>query len=291
MNEEIFKKIQRVEIRARHVVTSAFSGEYHAVFKGQGISFSEIREYQPGDDIRLIDWNVTAKTGTPYIKVFDEERELTVLLLVDISDSTRFGSMGTQKRDVMIEIAAVLGFSASQNQDKVGLLLCTSKLEKRIAPKRGRNHILRLIRELYCTSATESGTDLSVGLSSLLRLQKRKAIVFVISDFWDTRLYKTLKQVSGRHEVIPIVVTDPREHTLPDSGILWLEDAETGQNFPVDTSRPEVRQRYAAQAAKHHADRDRFFKQHNLVPIPIDTTQPYVTRLRHYFASRSHRHV
>ena len=291
MSRDVVKKIKQIEIRTRKVVNSTFAGEYHSVFKGQGISFSEIREYQPGDDIRLIDWNVTAKTGTPYIKIFDEERELTVFLLVDVSASGHFGSLRHSKRDICIEIAAVLGFSAAKNQDKVGLILCSDQVEKVIPPKRGRDHVLRLIRDLYCVTPQHSGTQLSVGIEYLMKLHKRRSIVFVLSDFWDTHSLKSFQMASRHHEIVPIVITDPREHQLPNAGLLWLEDAETGESFPIDSRDTAIRQRYAVMASEKHRERDRFFKRHNMTPVHIDTTQPYIGPLRNYFEARSHRHA
>lgn len=291
MSLDIVKKIKQVEIRTRKMVNTTFAGEYHSVFKGQGISFSEIREYQPGDDVRLIDWNVTAKSGTPYIKIFDEERELTVFLVVDVSASGHFGSGTHSKRDTCVEIAAVLGFSAAKNQDKVGLILCSDKVEKAIPPKRGRDHVLRLIRDLYCIVPQHRGTQLSVGIDYLLRLHKRRSIVFVLSDFWDTHSLKSFQIAARHHEVVPIIITDPREHQLPDAGLLWLEDPETGTVVPIDSSNTTTRQRYQILADEKHKERDRFFKRHNITPIHIDCTQPYIGPLRQYFESRNHTHA
>ncbi len=290
MQLDVVKKIKQIEIRTRKVVNTTFAGEYHSVFKGQGISFSEIREYQPGDDIRLIDWNVTAKSGTPYIKIFDEERELTVFLMVDVSASGQFGSSLHSKRDISIEIAAVLGFSAAKNQDKVGLILCSDQIEKVIPPKRGRDHVLRLMRDLYCVIPQHTGTRLSVGIDYLMKLHKRRSIVFVLSDFWDTHSLKSFQIAARHHEVVPIIVTDPREHQLPNNaGLLWLEDAETGEVVPIDSSNPEIRKRYETMATQKHRERDMFFKRHNITPIHIDITQPYTGPLRSYFAAKNHR--
>jgi len=291
MHQDVIKKIKHLEIRTRKVVNSTFAGAYHAMFKGQGISFSEIREYQPGDDIRLIDWNVTAKTGTPYIKIFDEERELTVILMVDVSASGCFGSQEKSKRDIFIEIAAILGFSAAKNQDRVGMILCSDQVEKFVPPKRGRDHVLRLIRDLYCITPQHTGTNLSTGMDYLLRMHKRRSIVFVMSDFWDTLPMKSFQIAARHHEVVPIVITDPREHTLPNAGILWLEDAETGQSFPIDSSNAEVRRKYQLRAAEKHLEQDQFFKRNNITPVHIDSTKPYIGPLRTFFESRGHAHA
>jgi uncharacterized protein (DUF58 family) len=291
MHHDIVKKIKTIEIKTRKVVNSTVAGGYHSVFKGQGISFSEIREYQPGDDIRLIDWNVTAKTGSPYIKVFDEERELTVMLLVDVSASGCFGSHTQSKKEVTIEVAAVLGFSAAKNQDKVGLILCSDQVEQFVPPKRGRDHVLRLIRDLYCITPKSKGTQIGVGMDHLLRMHKRRTIVFVLSDFWDTQALKSFQIAARHHEVVPIVITDPREHTLPDAGLLWMEDPETGTVIPIDSSDPAIRNAYAQRAAAKNKERDQFFKKNNITPVTIDITQPYIGPLRSYFESRSHAHA
>jgi uncharacterized protein (DUF58 family) len=291
MHQDVVKKIKHLEIRTRKVVNSTFAGGYHSVFKGQGISFSEIREYQPGDDIRLIDWNVTAKTGTPYIKIFDEERELSVMLLVDISASGCFGSAEQNKRDVAIEIAAVLGFSAAKNQDRVGMILCSDQVEQFVPPKRGRDHMLRLIRDLYCITPKHKGTYLASGIDYLLRMHKRKTIVFVLSDFWDERSHKSFQIASRHHEIVPIIITDPREHTLPSAGLLWLEDAETGDMFPIDSSSPKIREQYQLKTTMRNRERDQFFKRNRITPIHIDITKPYIGPLRSYFEARGHAHA
>lgn len=291
MDLALLKKIRKLEIRTRRLVDSTFSGSYHAAFKGQGINFAEVRPYQHGDDVRLIDWNVTAKTGSPHIKLFDEERELQVILLVDISGSGRFGSQIASRRDMGTEIAAVLGFSAIKNQDRVGLILCTDRVEKNIPPKRGRDHILRLIRDLYCFVPMQQTTKLSVALDCLVQVYKRRAIVFLISDFLDTGFSRSLQIAARKHEIVPIVVSDSRETELPNAGILWLEDPETGIQFPVNSASPDVRKRYQSLAMSLQAERQKNFQKAGVSPVYVDMDRGYLEPLRRYFASRGRHHA
>ncbi|MED5426886.1 MAG: DUF58 domain-containing protein, partial [Candidatus Neomarinimicrobiota bacterium] len=242
---QILKKVKRIEIRTRGLVNDLFGGEYHSVFKGRGMTFSEVREYQPGDDIRLIDWNVTARTGSPFVKVFEEERELTVYLLVDISASGEFGSGQQLKRDVGAEIAAVLGFSAIKNNDKVGLILFSDDVEKYVVPKKGKSHVLRVIRELLYVLPERNGTSLKNALDYFLKVAKRRSVVFVISDFLDDDYWSSLKIVNRKHDVVGIRLFDPAEVRLPDFGLAKVEDPETGETFWVDTSSKSAREKLA----------------------------------------------
>ena len=233
---QILKKVKQIEIRTRGLVNNLFGGEYHSVFKGRGMTFSEVREYQPGDDIRLIDWNVTARTGSPFIKIFEEERELTVYILVDISASGEFGSINQLKRDYESEIASVLGFSAIKNNDKVGLILFSNEIEKYVMPKKGKSHVLRLIRELLYTKPQSSLTSLKIALEYLLKVAKRKSVVFLISDFLDKGYWSSLRIVNRKHDLIGIQLYDPAEIELPNLGILKVRDPESNSSFWIDTS-------------------------------------------------------
>ena len=234
--KQILKKVKQVEIRTRGLVNDLFGGEYHSVFKGRGMAFSEVREYQPGDDIRLIDWNVTARNRAPFIKVFEEERELTVYLLVDISKSGEFGSQNQLKQEFGAEIASVLGFSAIKNNDKVGLILFSDDVEKYVVPKKGKSHVLRVIRELLYTSSKHNGTSIKNALDYLLKVAKRKSVVFIISDFIDDNYWSSLKVVNRKHDLIGIRLFDPAEQLFPDLGVLKVRDPESGSSFWIDTS-------------------------------------------------------
>lgn len=234
--KQILKKVKQVEIRTRGLVNDLFGGEYHSVFKGRGMAFSEVREYQPGDDIRLIDWNVTARNRAPFIKVFEEERELTVYLLVDISKSGEFGSQNQLKQEFGAEIASVLGFSAIKNNDKVGLILFSDDVEKYVVPKKGKSHVLRLVRELLYTSPKHNGTSIKNALDYLLKVAKRKSVVFIISDFIDDEYWSSLKVVNRKHDMIGIRLFDPAEQLFPDLGVLKVRDPESGSSFWIDTS-------------------------------------------------------
>ncbi|MFQ5628135.1 MAG: DUF58 domain-containing protein, partial [bacterium] len=232
--KEILKKVKSIEIQTRGMVNDVFSGEYHSVFKGRGMEFAEVREYQFGDDIRTIDWNVSARMGCPYIKVFDEERELTVMLLVDASRSADFGTQKQMKGEIAAEICALLAFSAIKNNDKVGLIIFTDKIEIFVPPRKGKKHVLRVIRELLYHKPVGAQTDLSLALEYLSRLITRRAVVFLISDFQDENYEQSLRIASRKHDLIAITITDPREVVLPDVGFIELEDAETGETILID---------------------------------------------------------
>ncbi|MBL50780.1 MAG: DUF58 domain-containing protein [Candidatus Marinimicrobia bacterium] len=287
---QILKKVKQIEIRTRGLVNDLFGGEYHSVFKGRGMTFSEVREYQPGDDIRLIDWNVTARTGSPFIKIFEEERELTVYLVVDISASGEFGSGQQLKRDFGAEIAAVLGFSAIKNNDKVGLILFSDDVEKYVVPKKGKSHVLRVIRELLYTQPERTGTSIKNALDYLLKVAKRKSVVFIISDFLDENYWASLKVVNKKHDVIGIKLLDPAETNLPDIGLLKMEDPETGEAFWVDTSLKKARERLKIEIQSKQEIFKKDARKIKFDIIPILTSQDYVEPLMSFFRNREKRH-
>ena len=287
---QILQKVKQIEIRTRGLVNDLFGGEYHSIFKGRGMTFSEVREYQPGDDIRLIDWNVTARTGSPFIKVFEEERELTVYLLVDISASGEFGSGQQLKREIGAEIAAVLGFSAIKNNDKVGLILFSDKIEKYVVPKKGKTHVLRVIRELLYTEPEQSGTSLKNALDYLLKVAKRKSVVFIISDFLDQNYWPSLKVVNRKHDLIGIQLYDPAETDIPDMGLAKVEDPETGESVWVDTSSKAARNRLRKDIQNRHEKFKKETRKIGFDLIPVATNQDFVEPLMSFFKKREKRH-
>lgn len=296
---DIIKKVRRLEIRTRRLVTDSVTGAYYSSFKGRGMDFEEVREYAIGDDVRTIDWNVSAKMDRPFVKVFREERELTLMLLIDLSASGLFGSVEQSKRERAAEIASVIAFSASQNNDKVGLLLYTDDVEHYIPPKKGRRHILRVIRDILFFEPKGKGTEHKSALDYLNRVQRRKSVVFLISDFLDnnsetatpnSQLFTTLSLTHQRHDLVSIALSDPREFELPEVGLITLEDAETGETVEIDTGSRSVRERYAKQA---HARRETFqtgMRKKGLDWIEARTDQPYLPALRKLFALRASRH-
>ncbi|HIA95085.1 MAG TPA: DUF58 domain-containing protein [Candidatus Marinimicrobia bacterium] len=287
---QILQKVKRIEIRTRGLVNNLFGGEYHSVFKGRGMTFSEVREYQPGDDIRLIDWNVTARTGSPFIKIFEEERELTVYLLVDISASGEFGSGQQLKREIGAEIAAVLGFSAIKNNDKVGLILFSDEIEKYVVPKKGKSHVLRVVRELLYTVPERTGTSLKNALDYLLKVAKRKSVVFIISDFLDQEYWSSLKVVNRKHDVIGIHLYDPAETNMPDMGLAKVEDPETGESFWVDTSSKDAQDRLRKEIQTRQEKFKKDAQKIGFDMIPIATDQDYVEPLMSFFRMREKRY-
>ncbi|MCX7983751.1 MAG: DUF58 domain-containing protein [Bacteroidetes bacterium] len=287
--KELLKKVRQLEIRTRGLVNQVFSGEYHSVFKGRGMEFSEVREYQFGDDIRSIDWNVTARFNHPFVKVFEEERELTVLLVVDMSGSQFFGSHTALKRDIAIEISAVLAFSAMKNNDKVGLILFTDRIEKFVPPRKGRGHTLRIIRELLSFEPSQRSTNMSVALEYLNHVQKKRSIVFLISDFLDEGYESALRIVGKRHDLIGIVLHDPRENTLPDVGLIRLRDAETGTLRILDTTNPAVRTLYHEFRRRAIEEQHLLFVKSKLDEIFIRLDQPYIKPLADFFRLRERR--
>ena len=290
ISKEILKKIRKLEIRTKGMVNNLFGGEYQSAFKGRGMEFSEVRAYTYGDDIRQIDWNVTARTGDPFIKIFEEEREQTLMLCVDISPSGVFGSRSQRKMDLAIEICAVLAFSAIKNSDKVGLVLFSDHVEKVVPPKKGKTHVLRLIREMYATKPTGKGTDIADSLSYINRLLNRKAIVVLASDFQDKDFQKQLQITNQKHDLVNIVINDDLEKELPDLGLISLNDAETGQNVYVDTSSKKVRTAYRAKRlAEKKALKDLFMK-YQIDSVDVHTNHSYVRPLVSFFQRRANRY-
>jgi len=271
-------------------VNDIFSGEYHSVFKGRGMEFSEVREYTVGDDIRNIDWNVTARTGTPHVKVFEEERELTVMLMVDVSSSGEFGTATQMKRDIALEICALLAFSAIENNDLVGLIMFTDKIEKVVMPKKGRMHVLRLLRELLYFEPEDTQTDLALPLDYLNRITKRKAIVFMVSDFMGAGYEKPMTVSARKHDLVPIVITDPREEDMPNIGLVEFEDAETGQTIMVDTADNSLREAFGINVSKAQLQREKVFKRIGLDHIDIRLDKLYIDELTAFFRKRAARY-
>ncbi|MBN1541957.1 DUF58 domain-containing protein [candidate division KSB1 bacterium] len=287
--KEIIKKVKRIEIQTRGLVNDIFSGEYHSVFKGRGMEFSEVREYQYGDDIRTIDWNVTARTGHPYVKVFEEERELTVMLLVDVSPSGEFGTVQQMKGEVAAEICAMLAFSAIKNNDKVGLIIFSDHVEKYVAPKKGKRHVLRVIREILYHKPQGSETNITDALQVLSRVTRRRAVTFLISDFINTGYEKALQIANKRHDLVAITITDPREEEMPAIGFIELEDAETGETLLVDTGDARIRREFAQSALSRRQKRALQFRSMNVDFIDISTDRSYVDPLIRFFRMRAKR--
>lgn len=284
--QELLKKVRKIEIKTRGLSKHLLSGDYHSAFKGRGMSFSEVRAYQFGDDVRAIEWNVTARTGDPHIKVFEEERELTVMLLVDISQSAYFGSTGQFKQEILAEICAVLSFSAIQNNDKVGVLFFSEGVEKFIPPKKGRQHILRIIRELLQIEPAKRGTNLGAALEYLNNVLKKRSIVFVLSDFIAPSFETPLRVVARRHDIIGVHLYDPLEAQLPDAGLLRLLDAETGQPAWVDTSSPALRRAYSEAFRARSLDLESAFRRTGADSLRISTRESYVHALVSFFRRR-----
>ncbi|MGB0408579.1 MAG: DUF58 domain-containing protein [Opitutales bacterium] len=289
---DIIKKVRRLEIRTRKLVTDSVTGAYHSSFKGRGMDFEEVREYAIGDDVRTIDWNVSAKMDKPFVKVYREERELTLMLLIDLSASGIFGSIDQSKRERAAEIASVLAFSATRNNDKVGLLLYTEAVEHYIPPKKGRRHILRVIRDILFVEPEQRGTDHKSALDYLNRVQRRKTVVFLISDFLeaDSSLFNTLALTNQRHDLIAIALSDPRESELPPVGLITLEDAETGEMVEIDTGSKALRERYKQLAAKRRNAFQSGMRKKGIDWIEASTEGPYLPALRQLFARRASRH-
>lgn len=288
--KEMLKNIRRIEIRTRRLVNDLFSGEYHSTFKGQGMEFEEVREYIPGDDIRLIDWNVTARTGAPFVKKFREERELTVTLLVDASSSGRFGTHQKYKEELAAELCALLAFSAIKNNDKVGLIIFTDRIEKHIPPKKGRGHVLRLIREILYFKPEHTRTDIAGALEFFNRVARRKSVVFLISDFLSENYFTPLRIANRKHDFIAVKISDPRELEFGNYGLIELQDAETGEVTVIDTSSREFRESFAVQAEDANAGLKRSFKLIDLDFIQIRTDQSYIVPLIQFFKMREKRH-
>lgn len=291
---EIIKKVRRLEIRTRHLVTDSVTGSYHSSFKGRGMDFEEVREYAIGDDVRTIDWNVSAKMDRPFVKVFREEREMTLMLLIDLSASGIFGSVEQSKREYAAEIASVLAFSATRNNDKVGVLLYTDQVEHYIHPKKGRRHILRVIRDILFFEPKGRKTSHSTALDYLNRIQNRRIVTFLISDFLDESqddgLFSKLALTNRRHDLICVAISDPREFELPKVGLVTLEDAETGETIEIDTNDPKVRQSYTNLNRKRIEYFTDNMRKKGLDWIEAKTDKPYLPALRELFARRAKRY-
>ena len=287
--KEIIKKVRHIEIRTKGLVNDLFGGEYHSIFKGRGMTFSEVREYVAGDDIRMIDWNVTARNEAPFVKIFEEERELTVYLLVDVSQSGNFGTINQFKSELAAEIAAVLGFSAIKNQDKVGLILFSDDIEKYIAPKKNKSHILRVIREVLFNKPTSSGTSIQAGIDFLLNVAKRKSVVFLISDFLDKNYWKSLKLANNKHDMIGIRISDPAEELLPNIGLIKVEDPETKEKIWVDISSKKDRDSHLSEIQNKWNDVQEECNRNQFDVIDVSTERDYVEPLMDFFRKREKR--
>lgn len=289
---DLLTKVRKIEIRTRALSHQIFAGEYHSAFKGRGMAFSEVREYQYGDDVRNMDWNVTARLRSPYVKVFEEEREMTVVLLIDVSRSGLFGTKGMVKRDMIAEIAAVLSFSATINNDKVGALLFSDKVELFIPPKKGRNHLLHILREIVAFEPSSNGTDIGGALRFLTNSIKKKCTAFLLSDMLDVnqegapRYEDALKVAAGRHDISVIQVFDPREKTIPDVGVVHVKDSETGQSAWIDTSSKKVRSAYENWFRSAAEKKKRLFNRYKIDSVMIGTDQDYVKSLLAFFQTR-----
>ena len=286
---EIRTKVRRVEITTRGLVNEVFSGEYHSVFKGRGMDFAEVREYQYGDDIRSIDWNVTARTGHPFVKVFEEERELTVMLVVDVSASGDFGTRERMKGEVAVEICALLAFSAIKNNDKVALIIFSDRIEKFVPPRKGRAHVLRVLRELFYHRPEGRGTDIAGALEYLTHVVRRRAVAFLVSDFMSKGFEKPLSVAGRRHDLIAVRLGDRREESLPPVGYVEFEDAETGELFLVNTSDARFRAGFEERSAKARAGLERTLRRSRVDLIDIRTDESYVQPLMRFFKERERR--
>lgn len=291
---EILRKVRQIDIRTNRLVSDTLAGQYHSVFKGRGMNFDSVREYVPGDEVRTIDWNVTARTGHPFVKKFVEERELTLLLAVDVSASGNFGSGGQSKRELAAEIASVLAFSAVKNNDNVGLLLFTDEVELYLPPRKGRRHVLRLVREVLGFEPQHRGTNVVQALDFVNQVIKRRAIVFLLSDFQigstpPEELRRALRQTNRRHDLVALPIEDARERSLPDLGIVAIEDAETDELVELDTRNPQVRERFAQIAQERATQLRRVFNAEAIDCLRLETDQPYVAGLMSFFKNRNHR--
>ncbi len=287
--KELLKKIRQIDIFSNRLVNTIFAGEYESVFKGQGITFDEVREYQPGDEIRWIDWNVTARMGQTYVKKYVEERELVMMLLIDLSASTSFGSKQDTKASISAEIAALLAFSAIKNNDKVGLICFTNSVEHYVAPRKGRRHVLRVVRDILRFQPSKSGTDISEALSFADQILKPHSVLFLLSDFMDSDYQKQLQITSKRHSLIAITLKDRREVDIPNVGMIELEDAETGERIMLDTRSAQTQQIYSERNRQIAAERQQAFRSSKVDSIEIHTDESYVIPLMRFFRQRATR--
>jgi len=289
LNRDLLKKVKKIELSTRHLVNEVFGGEYHSVFKGRGMEFAEVREYSPGDDIRTIDWNVSARTGVPFVKLFEEERELTVMILVDASASGAFGTRVQMKRALAAELSAVLAFSAVKNNDKVGLIIFTDRVEKYIPPRKGRSHVLRVIREVLDHEPEHQGTSINTALEFMSRVIRKRAVIFMISDFLDKDYEKSIKQACRKHDMLSFHLQDPWEIELPNLGLIQIHDGETGETSLINTGKSSFRKTYAAKSKERTDSLLAFFKSNGLDYLPIRTDVPYVDPLINFFRKRASR--
>ena len=287
--KEILRQVRRIQILTTRMVNDVLAGEYHSTFKGRGMEFDEVREYVPGDEIRSIDWNVTARTGVPYVKKFVEERELTVMLMVDASSSGGFGSVAKTKSEIAAELCAVLAFSAIRNNDKVGLIIFTDRIEKFLPPKKGRAHVLRVIREVLYYEPEGIGTDIAGALEYMKKVTHRKTVAFLVSDFIAEEYQQALSIAAKGHDLIAVTITDPREMEIPKIGFLQLEDAETGEIITVDTRDPRVREHFGRISGELIQQRQSVFRAAGVDSIGVVTNKPYVDPLRRFFRMRERR--
>lgn len=288
---EILKKVRQIEIRTNRLVNDSLAGEYHSVFKGRGMDFDEVREYSPGDEVRMIDWNVTARSGTTFVKKFTEERELTIMLMIDLSASGNFGSNTQSKRELAAEVASVLAFSAIRNRDKVGAVLFTDQIEAYIPPQKGRSHVLRVVREILFFEPRQQGTDIPLALDFVNRVLKRRAVVFLLSDFITPLppLQTALRLTNKRHDLIALSISDRHEHELPDLGLLTVEDSETGEQYEIDTASEETRKTFAALSEERLQELRHITRSSGVETLELATGKPYVPALLNFFNSREKR--
>jgi uncharacterized protein (DUF58 family) len=287
--KELLKALRKIEITTNRLATEQLSANYASVFKGQGLAFSEVREYQPGDDVRSIDWNVSARMNNAYVKVFVEEREMTVMLVVDLSHSLHFGTRVANKARLAAEVAALCAFSAIKHNDRVGLILSTDQIEKIVPPKKGQKHVMRVVREILGAEPERPGTDLKVALETLYHVARRRSVAFVISDFFATGHERALSLASARHDVIPVMLVDPRDQELPDVGLAAFEDLESGESVVVDTTSAHVRAHYKRQMSGLRETQIKLFRKLGLDHVVVRTDQPYVRPIRDLFARRARR--
>ena len=287
--KELLRQLRKIEFVTARLANDQLAGSYTSVFKGQGLAFRDVRQYQRGDDVRKIDWNVTARMNEPFVKVFVEERELTVMLVVDLSQSELFGTRRAPKAQVAAEVAALAAFSAIHNNDRVGLVIATDHVEKLVPPKKGDKHVLRVVREILGFSPASRGTDLTVAFSTLAKVARRRSLAFVVSDFFDTGFERAMALAAAKHDIIPVMLVDPRDEELPDVGIASFEDLESGESVVVDTSDARVRKHYAKSMQRLRNDRLQLFKRHKLDACVVRTDGSFVAPLRDLFAKRARR--
>lgn len=286
---DLLRQLRAIEIRTQHLANEQLAGSYHSVFKGQGLSFREVRAYTPGDDVRFIDWNVSARMDAPFVKVFVEEREMTVMLVVDLSASEQWGTVRAPKSRVAAEVAALCAFSAIKNNDNVGLIISTDVVEKLVPPKKGDKHVMRVVREILGFEPQYSGTNLKLALQTLVKVSKRRSVAFIISDFFDDGYERALALAAAKHDVIPVMLVDPRDEELPNVGVAAFEDFETGEEILVDTADPAVRRHYQDSMKKLRSQRERMFRKLALDSVEVRTDGSFVTPIRDLFAKRRRR--